>query len=126
LLKASNDYKTLTNFAEQSLTKLGFSFIKNGTELLTEFEINDPYFRVVIEPSKVPRMHKFPVYSLAASKGSTVEIRFRLNAQDQELKMATEKARHFIQSLIQDLPVKPWVGLGGFFNREEKKWIDFH
>lgn len=125
MLKASNDYITTVKATEECLRKLELTYVKNGNDKLAEFEIGERFFRIVVEPSKMPQVHNFPVRSLSLPKGSTIEIRFDIDLGEGDLRIATEQAKLFVEKLINELPVKPWNGLGGFLNREERNWRNF-
>lgn len=124
ILRASNDYETMVRVAAECLGKMGVLFATNGDAALIEYEkLAPPYFRVVVEPNRVPTARNFPTRSISAPKGSTVEIRFGPDARPEDLAAAGAEARRFLNLLIGELPTKPWAGLGGFLlNNEEKKW----
>jgi hypothetical protein len=124
LLKASTDYNTLVSASEESLRKMEVEFIKNGHQTLTEFETTGPaYFRIVIEPNKLPKSRNFFIPSISPPKGSTLDIHFQLDGTDEDFSEATQLVKGFIRLLVDSLPAKPWSGLGTFESgREEKKW----
>lgn len=126
-LRASTDYKTLVKAADESLRSLGLSFTRNGHETVTEFEISSPaYFRIVIEPSRMPKSQNLLIPTITPPKGSTVDIRFDLDSSEDELLVATKQARSFVSLLADSLPTKPWTGLGTLASRrEEKNWKEF-
>ncbi len=121
-LKASADYDQVVNSAEACLSKLYFEFQRNGKADLAEFEIIHPaYFRIVIEPDKMPKTRNLLMPSISPPKGSTIEIRFGLDDTGQT--EASKLARYFLRELIKTLPEKPWNGLGSRESaKEEKRW----
>jgi hypothetical protein len=127
LLRASTDYKTLVKAVDESLQALELSFTRNGHETVTEFEIASPaYFRIVIEPNRMPKSQNLLIPTITPPKGSTLDIRFDLDSNEDELKIATEQARSFVNLLVDSLPTKPWIGLGTLASRrEEKNWKEF-
>jgi hypothetical protein len=125
--KSSTDYKTTVAAAEKSLQELEFSYIKNHTDSLTEFEMNSPpYFRIVIEPNRSAKVRNFPMYELTSSKGVLVGIHFGVDDSREEQRMAGNRAKPFVKSLLQNLPTKPWIGMDGIFShRIESSWKEF-
>jgi hypothetical protein len=115
----------MVRVSEESLRKLQLVFLKNGHEKLTEFEVTRPaYFRVVVEPNHIPKSRNFILLpSITAPKGSTLDIRFDVDADSEEISIATQHAKRFLRLLADSLPSKPWVGLGALESRrEENKW----
>lgn len=123
-LKASTDYRNLVSVTEECLSKLDFEYRRNGTSSLAEFEIVTPaYFRVVIEPNKIPKTRNLLIPSIGSATGSTIEISLGLDPSAEEEVHASEISREFLRSLAESLPIKPWKGLDlreSF--REEKRW----
>ncbi|MHB8567793.1 MAG: hypothetical protein ACYC7D_11160 [Nitrososphaerales archaeon] len=123
-LKASSSFIELVTAAESSLNKLEYRFIRNESSELVEFEITAPaYFRVVIEPRKDPEVHNFILPSIKKASGSTVDLRFALDAGEHDLKVSNEIALRFLQRLVDSLSTKPWEGLRmRESGRERKRW----
>ena len=123
-LKASTDYSGLVIASENSLKKLGMTFARSGSNVVTEFEITYPaYFRIVIEPNAIPKSRNLLVPSIFPPKGSTISIRFDIDSNTSDVIIAKKSAAKFVQSLIEALPTKPWMGLGLLeSSRAEKKW----
>ena len=123
-LRASTDFDTLSRASEIALRKLSFDFICNGHESLTEFEVSLPaYFRVVIEPNKIPRTRALFIPSIEPPLGSTIDIRFDIDSDEEGYLLALQHARMFIHTLLSSLDRKPWEGLkGSEAGREEKRW----
>jgi hypothetical protein len=124
LLKASAEYDQTVSTAESCLQELGFDFQRNGTDLLAEFEIVRPaYFRVVIEPNKVPKTWNLIIPMITPPKGTTIDIRFDLDSTPADVEESSVKVREFLRKLSKALPAEPWKGLGSReSNREEKRW----
>lgn len=119
-LRASTDFETMVRSSEESLLKLNFQFAKNSSLTVTEFEVAAPvYFRVVVEPNKMPTVKRLLLPSIEAPKGTTIDIRFDIDSEPEDLEIGMKHARRFIQALVNTLPSKPWTGLKG---REEKRW----
>ncbi|MGA2875300.1 MAG: hypothetical protein ABSE82_07150 [Nitrososphaerales archaeon] len=123
-LKASADYNNMVTLAERCLRDLLFVFQRSGTVQLSEFEIIRPaYFRVVIEPNRIPKTWNFLLPSITAPKGSTIEIRFGTDSTPEEATKASENVREFLRALTKALPEEPWKGLHSRESaREEKRW----
>jgi hypothetical protein len=110
---------------EESLQKLQFRFAKNGHSKLAEFEVIFPaYFRVVVEPNNMPKSRPvFLIPGIMPPKGTTVDIRYDLDANDEDISLALDRTREFIQTLVEILPTMPWIGLDRQDrSREEKRW----
>jgi hypothetical protein len=124
LLKASVEYNEVVALAENCLKELQFVFQRNGTSQLTEFEIvHRVYFRVVIEPNKIPKTWNLLMPSITSPEGCTIDIRFGTDSNLEEVSEASESARMFLRALAKALPVEPWKGLGSRESaREEKRW----
>ncbi len=126
-LKASTDYPTMVRTSEEALKQLCLLFVKNGHQTLTEYEVTRPaYFRIVIEPNKIPKSRNLFMPSISAPKGSTLDVRFGLDSDNEEAHQAAENAKEFLRLLVNSLPSKPWIGLGTLESgREEKRWKSF-
>jgi hypothetical protein len=124
LLRASTEFDEIVRTAESCLMELKFEFQRNGTALLAEFEIVHPvYFRVVVEPNKIPKTWNLIIPMITAPKGTTVEIRYDLDSTPEEIERSTIKVKQFLRELTKALPVEPWKGLGSReSSREEKRW----
>jgi len=124
LLKAAEEYGTITAIAESCLRELPFVYQRNGTNQVTEFEIVRPaYFRVVIEPDRTPKTWNLFMPSIKAPTGSTVDIRLGLDSTPEETKAASEGVKTFLRALVKGMPVEPWKGLSAqVSSKQEKKW----
>jgi len=114
-------YRKLVRHVEQSLKSLGFSFLRNETRLLTEFEVITPsHFRVVLEDNSrydytfgVIRTHRVE---------TSLELRRDLDAPETDEDL-DKNARAFMNHLTSSLPEEPWKGLGLVRSRTERaKW----
>lgn len=125
-LRASTPFDVMVDSSEKSLQKLRYEYVRNGNEKLAEFEITNPaYFRVTVEPNKLPRVRS-PILlpGIESPKGTTVDIRLGLDSDD-DPSFAMQLAIRFVQTLIETLPAKPWLGLGRLESgREQKRWIE--
>lgn len=110
--------------SEESLRMLKFQFAKNGHKSLVEFEVTSPtYFRIVVEPNKIPKARNFFLPSIESPKGTTIDIRFDLDSDEKDTAIALLYARQFITILAEKLPKKPWSGLDRLdIGREERRW----
>jgi hypothetical protein len=124
LLKASTEYEEIVRAAESSLRELKFEFHRNGTAILAEFEIVHPvYFRVVVEPNKIPKTWNLIMPMISAPKGTTLEIRHDLDSTTEEVERSMVWVKQFLTILTKALRVEPWKGLGSRESaREEKRW----
>lgn len=126
LLKASQSPEEIRSATERSLTTLGYSFIRNGTERLCEYEISSPkYFRIVIESRQDPEVHNFIIPSIRSPTGCTIEIRFGLDASAVEFRNSSLCASNYLQKLSENLSHPPWQGLRQReVGRERRRWKD--
>ena len=122
-LKTSSEYEELVAASERCLKELPLVFQKNGTDRVSEFEIVHPvYFRILIEPNKVPKTRNLLMPSISPPVGSTIEITYGLESDPEDQIKASESARVFLRSLTKAMP-EPWRGLsGGESAKEEKRW----
>ena len=123
-LKASNEFDVLAGEAEASLRDLNYTYIRNYTKELVEFEVSSPsYFRLVIETRKDPEVHNFILPSISKAKGCTIDIRFDLDSGEEERVHSVEQAARLMRSLVEGLKPKPWEGLRfREAGREKKRW----
>jgi hypothetical protein len=124
-LRASVDFETMVDATHKSLKELEFEFFKNGTEEVAEFEITRPsYFRIVVEPNKIPKVRNIILPSISAPTGSTIDIRFDVDADrfSNEFSDSSANVRLFLRSLLKYLPYEPWRGLERNWGQEEKRW----
>ena len=124
MLRASTDFKTLAKASEKCLQSLHFSFVTNRTLEVVEYEITQPcYFRVVLEPRKDPKVRNLFLPSITPPSGSTVDIRYDLDADEQSLALAEQSSRNFLRALVSSLPEEPWKSLGfREQGREKRRW----
>jgi hypothetical protein len=116
-------YSKLVRCVEDSLGKLGYAHLKNGTDRVTEFEVERPcHFRVLVEDQTVER---FGMAILRSEKGeSTVEILRSLEASESDDELAPHVSA-FVEQLRRTLPPEPWKGLGLLRSRAEKlRWSE--
>lgn len=127
MLKTTIDQKTLAEKSEECLNKLHFQFIHNKTSSVSEYEILKPqYFRVVIEGRNEVSVHNIILPSIDKKKGSTIDVRFDIDSDEKTIQASKELAKVFLKSLVQNLPDKPWKGLGfREGGKEEKKWKEW-
>ncbi|HKW05203.1 MAG TPA: hypothetical protein VJN71_07900 [Nitrososphaerales archaeon] len=127
MLKTTIDQNTLAKKSEECLNKLHFQFIHNGTPSVSEYEILKPqYFRVVIEGRSEVSVHNIILPSIDKKKGSTIDIRFDIDSDEKTIQLSKEQAKAFLKNLVQNLPDKPWKGLGfREEGKEEKKWKEW-
>ena len=124
-LRSSIDYDTMVLQTSECLKKLDVEYVTNGHDSITEFEVTQPvYFRLVLEPNKIPKVRSFAILqSISAPTGSTLEIRFGLDDEPDQVSLASSNVIRFLRLLIASLPKKPWTGLGLMESgNEEKKW----
>ncbi|MHB1908103.1 MAG: hypothetical protein ACYCQJ_04420 [Nitrososphaerales archaeon] len=125
LLRSSIDYETMVRETSECLKKLDVEYVTNGHDFITEFEVTQPaYFRLVLEPNKIPKVRSLAIMqSISAPTGSTLEIRFGLDDEPDQVSLASSNVIRFLRLLIESLPKKPWMGLGMMESgSEEKKW----
>ncbi len=128
LLRASTEFEDFVKATESSLTKLGIAHTRNRTQNLVEFEIDSPvYFRIVIESRSDPVIHNNPILpSISKAKGSNVDLRFGLDANEEETLEATRAAGSVMREVVSMLGKEPWSDLGyRQSGREKKKWLKF-
>lgn len=123
-LKTSVEFEDLVKTFEKALGEQGLEFVHNRTSQLVEFEISSPsYLRIVIETRKDPEVHNFILPSLTQAKGCTIEIRFALEATENEEKEGRVVASRILNRVHSFLGRDPWSGLRfREVNREKKKW----
>ncbi len=116
----------MVHAAEEALERLEFEFIRNGTDILAEFEIMRPtYFRIVVEPNKMPKVRNVLfIPSISAGSGSTIDIRFHTDSEmlGADVSEASINIRRFLKLVVDSLPKKPWNGLERNWGQEEKRW----
>jgi hypothetical protein len=124
LLRASNEYGIVVRVSESCLRSLGMDYIRNSSESAVEFEITSPtYFRIVIEPNRVPEVDRLLFRSISSPKGATIEVRYESGADPPICESCKDYSRDFLRALVEALPEKPWTGIDGLLShREEKKW----
>ncbi len=116
------EYPKLVRHVERSLRALGYPYLRNETDWLTEFQVLPPcHFRVVVENNSRE------AYGLLGSKKKTetsLELRRELEARESESQVARHAAV-FMERLTSGLPPKPWKGLGMIRSRTERaKWSE--
>ena len=128
LLRASIEFDDLVSATESSLKKLGMTYTLNGTQNLAEFEVYSQfYFRIVIESRSDPVIHSNPILpSISKAKGCNVDLRFSLDANEEEILEATRAAASVLREVVSMLGKEPWSDLGyRESGREKKKWLKF-
>ena len=128
LLRASTEFNDLVRATEGSLKKLGMTYTRNGTQSIAEFEVDaQVYFRIVIESRSDPVIHNNPILpSISKAKGCNVDMRFGLDADEEETLEATRAAASVIRELVPMLNKEPWADLGyRESGREKRKWSKF-
>lgn len=117
------EYRKLVRQVEKSLKSLGYSFLRNETSLLTEFEVLFPScFRVVVQ--KDSREDYSFGFIRSQKTETTLELRRDLDAPESD-GLVSKNAKAFMEHLTFALPEKPWKGLGLVRSRTERaKWLE--
>lgn len=117
------EYRKLVRHVERSLKSLDYSFLRNETDLLTEFEVLSPsYFRVVVQDNS---REDYSFGFMRSHRTETLlELRRDLATRESD-GFVNKNARAFMEHLISTLPEKPWEGLGLVRSRTERaKWLE--
>jgi hypothetical protein len=117
------EYRKLVRQVEKSLKSLGYSFLRNETDLLTEFEVVSPSrFRVVVQKNS---REDYSFGFMRSQKTETsLELRRDLDTRDSD-GLVNKNAKAFMEQLTSALPEKPWKGLGLVRSRTERtKWLE--
>lgn len=116
----------MVRYVEASLQGLQFQFARNGNKTVAEFEVKTPaYFRIVLRPSPISRGSML-IPQFEHSEVTAIQVKFGVDASDDERSVALRQARRFIGVLMDDLPDSSWAGLGLLGSRREKKrWVRF-
>ena len=113
------DHISLETRAESTLSKLGFEFLKNQGELVTEFEVVSPsHFRVVIESLDrtqwgYPLRNPFRVESAVALSPTVGHF--------DSLETVASQAASFVAAFRSQLPPRPWKEMGILASRYERR-----
>jgi hypothetical protein len=120
---ANLEYAKLVRYVDKTIRKLDYRYIRNGTQRVTEFEIEAPcHFRVIVEDQTQER---FGFGILKSEKNeSTIEVLPVLDTTDPE-ELLKNSLSAFIEELRKAMPREPWKGFGPLRSRAEKvKWSE--
>ena len=121
-LRASTNFDTMVESAEESIQRLGFEHLRSGNKTIAEFEVKAPiYFRVVVEQNPLPDERWLLIPALNRPEGTTLEIRFGIDASEEEQTSGMKYVGQFLRTLVEALPASPWARMGLRRGRGEKK-----
>jgi len=123
-LRASTDFSTMVECVQESIQKLQFEYERSGSGTIVEFEVKGPvYFRVVTEKNPSPDERALLIPALDRPEGTTLQVRFGVNASEEEQASGMPYVDRFIKTLAECLPASPWSGMGlRGSHREKKRW----
>jgi len=103
---------------------LQLEYVRSGSKTIAEFEIKAPiYFRVVVEQNPLPDVRWLLIPALDRPEGTTLEIRFGIDASEEERTSGMKYVGQFLRTLVEALPASPWERMGLRRSRgEKKKW----
>jgi len=106
-----------------ALSDLGFTYLKNESSRITEFEVQTPCkFRVLVEDPAGERS----TFGLRTVKGdeSAIELWRYIGATEPEEVLKTS-VNAFLNKLRDVMQREPWEGFGTFRSRTEKaRWAE--
>ncbi|HKT21982.1 MAG TPA: hypothetical protein VJR06_05155 [Nitrososphaerales archaeon] len=114
-------YDDLVNCSDATLKRLGYSFYRNQTQKVLEFEVYEPAnFLVRIEDmSGAYRPGGFMGMG-GGDSGNSISMIYSGRDAGTKTHFST-----FVQALLQALPRKPWEGLGMISSRTSKAfWME--
>jgi len=121
-LSASTRFDIMVESAQDSIQELQFEYVRSGNNTIAEFEVKAPiYFRVVIEQNPLPDERRLLIPALSRPEGTTLEIRFGIDASEEEQTSGMKYIGRFLRTLVDALPASPWAGIGWWRSRREKK-----
>jgi hypothetical protein len=115
-------YDDLVNCSDATLKRLGYRFYKNQTEKVLEFEVYEPAeFLVRIEDmSGVYRPGGFMGLTGGGDAANSISMIF--TGRDAGAKGHLSA---FVRALLEELPRKPWDGLGLISSRTSRAfWME--
>jgi len=109
---------------QESIQRLQYEYEESGSGAVAEFEVKAPvYFRVVVEQNPSPDERALLIPALDRPEGTTLQVRFGVDASEEEQASGMPYVDRFIRTLVECLPASPWSGMGlrgGY--REKKRW----
>ena len=117
------EYSKFVGCVRAVLGELGYSYYKNETRTITEFEIQSPCkFRVLVEDCRGERS-AFGLYKSRRDE-SAIELwrTVGVTVPDDLLRKSVDS---FLEKLWVNMPREPWEGFGRFRKASEKtRWSE--